>query len=352
METQQKVSLKEFAEAMLKADRTFAERVSNFEQHFGTIDTNTLAVLTQAAYFCWHNCEYQDNLLELCRAIGTETPTSFYYHCQVTPERWNEINTYVVGIQRWLGVDLPLPGRVDRRKVERISQWLGQRDPAKDSLAKLFLFKIIDHLLNYVSLTKLGRGSTPDTTECLDFMLWYVRPDGAMYTTEHPVAPADGHPWFWKNERMHAFVEEHKQCVYERMNSSIQDAKKLVQEILRPSQPPCMHRYSRYLDIQLASIGVLKWRGYLPPDDIPKNRWQKFLDEANASIRTWLDGVSPKGEIAIILHKALGKITERSKTIVRDFLLADSRGDPGVSWNWLVPKAQKDRTTAYFVFKQ
>ena len=89
------------ADAMLRADRAFSQRVRQFEGRFGSVNPDMLGVLAQAAYFCWGNLEYRRGLAATCRAIGTGRPTSFYYHNQVTPSRRDEVNAYVVGVQRW-----------------------------------------------------------------------------------------------------------------------------------------------------------------------------------------------------------------------------------------------------------
>ena len=114
---QRVISLKEFAKAALARDSSFAERVRHFETRFGTVDGDTLAVLAQAAYFCWGENEYQSDLVEVCQAIRIGKPTSLYHCRQITPERWTEMNTYVIGVQRWLGVDLPLPRGIDSGKI-------------------------------------------------------------------------------------------------------------------------------------------------------------------------------------------------------------------------------------------
>lgn len=335
---------------MLEADTTFAERVGSFEQRFGTADADTLSVLAQAAYFCWNNCECQTNLAELCHAIGTGKPTMSYYHCQVSPDRWTEMNTYVVGLQCWLGVTLPMPNEVTTVKVEEIMRWLGRRNRAKEAMVTLMLTQLVDDLMNYVSLARLAGEDDLKSAEYVDFSLWYIRRDGNRYAANHQVAPANGHRWYWKNKSMYAFAEECKQRITHEMRSVPEDAEELIQQILRLSQPPCMHRFSRYQDIKITSIGALKWRGNLPPDDSSKAAWQTFVDDSKKGLSAWIEGISPSGELAMWLHKALGKATDRNIAIVREFLLADSRGDVSISWNWLVPQAQNEGSTAHFIF--
>lgn len=348
--SQQVVSLKEFAAAMLESDRGFADRVRQFEERFGTIDEDTLGVLAQAAYFCWTNHQLELNMFELCRALSTGEPTSLFYHCQITAERWIEMHAYVVGVQRWIGITLEVPEEINTEKANEVVAWLREPNTTRVALARLFLTQLIDDLLNYVSLAKLC--NRPGTKEEMypDFTKWYFMEDGRCYATPHNLASADGRRFTWNNKSMAGFVEELKQIVRNEMSSATQDQEELIASILKESQPPCMHRFSRYQDIKIASIGALKWRGNLPPDDFPKANWQAFMNKAKVGLQSWVNGASPAGELAVRVQEALGKPTERGKAIVRDFLLADRRGE-GVSWNWLVHKSQEDGITAGAIFK-
>ncbi len=180
---QRVISMKEFAKAMLEIDSGFAEGVQQFEESFGKADADTLAVLSQVTYFCWGNNEYENDIVEACRAIGTGRPTSFLYHGQVTPKRWGMLNTYVIGVQSWLGIDLLLPKRISNARVQRIKQWLGESDPAKEALAELFLCNLIDQLMD-TNFAKLSGDTRPDNREYVDFTPWYARSDNTWYATE------------------------------------------------------------------------------------------------------------------------------------------------------------------------
>ena len=134
------IPLTDFAKAMHScACDSFAARVSAFESEFGKADDDTLAVLAQAAYYCWGNCHYRDNLLQVCSAICTGRPTSMYLHGQVSPQRWAELNTYVVAVQLWRSpIDSGIPDDADTSAVTTIAGWLGDRSSAKRVLAPPF----------------------------------------------------------------------------------------------------------------------------------------------------------------------------------------------------------------------
>ncbi|MHC5033564.1 MAG: hypothetical protein ACYTFZ_00805, partial [Planctomycetota bacterium] len=174
------VSVKEFAEAMRGADGLFDKRVQGFEKQFGKADADTLGVLAQANYFCRYNAEYEKNLTQVCRAICAGKPTSFYCHCQLTPERWVDINTYVVAVQRWLGIDLPVPTEVNSVKVAEIAAWLGRRHPAREALAELFLCQLCGYLWESC-LAQLTEEPGKDGAQYADFYQWYSGRDGTPY---------------------------------------------------------------------------------------------------------------------------------------------------------------------------
>ena len=338
------VSLTEFARAMREAGGTFDQSVRHFESRFGAVDDDTLAVLAQAAFLCWVNVEAERNLLAACEAIRTGKPTYQYYHCQITPERWIEMHSYLVGIQHWIGVERPLPSQIDASKVELISGWLGEPSPAKVALAELFLIRLVDDLLNYVSLAALGSVPAADRSAYPEFSDWYSSADGTPYaiarTSDSSRQPFAGPPFKGRADQLVAIVCEH-------MPSRPDDAAELIDWITRQTQPPCMHRFSRYLDLQIASIGALKLRGNLPPDTVPKAEWQAFREQAQAALQAWMDGTPPNDEWSRRIHASLGEPTEPKRAIVREFLLGGfhDTGD-STAWDWLVIGAQTKGTNA------
>ncbi len=321
---QQIVPMTELARDMLATEDVLAERVRRFEKRFGPVSSETLAVMAQASLFCWYENEYERDFLEVCHAIGREKPTSQFLCGQVSPARWIEINTYVVGVQKWLGCSRPAPAGVDGKLVIRIAQWLGDRGPGKVPLCELFLLKLIDDLWNYTSLAKLGGETSPDRTPYPDFTDWYSH-GGRDYATGH--APTDDDRVSWLKEAMAATMEHLTQRARDAMASSSEDAEELVRGILTGSQPPCMHRYARYLDIQITSIGALKWRGNVPPsDDRDKYHAADWLTQAADEVRAWTEGASPRTPGGHRIHEAIGAPSDRKKALVEDFFNAERIG--------------------------
>lgn len=364
--TQQATSLRAFAGAMLQSDSVFAERLHRFEADLGPLHDDGRALLAQAAYFCWFHCEYEANLLSTCRAIGAGQPTYLYLCGHVTPARWLLLHEYVVGAQRWLGQDHPVPGLLDVARVEQVMSWLGEPTQARQALARLFLCQLVDHLALRTSFCVLTDGPPPEAGEFPDFSEWYVRPDGSLYGLPaaasgaappigcgrpDPGGPADTAAPVPDGSRpadggfARACADEARRALAgaPEMAGQPDAVDEIIAGILRPSQPPGMHRFARYQDIKLVSIGQLRWRADLPADD-SRTRWEAFWGAAETGLRAWLEDAPPAEEVAGALHEALGPAAPGSRATVADFLLQPPPS-PGC-FSWLLQEARNCGATA------
>jgi hypothetical protein len=309
---------------MLTSDAGFAERVRRFEDVFGGTDADSLAVMAQASYFCWFEVEYERDYLEVCRAIGSGKPTSLYLCRQVTPERWARMNSYVIGVQHWLGSTMPTPHTADLGKIAQIIQWLGQPSPRKKALAQLFLCHLIGDLLR-LSLAKLSGSDDPGEEVYSDFTAWYHGADGTPFSPEG------------EEELTDELVER----VRQEKDGTPGNTEELIANILRVSQPACQHRFSRYQDIKISSIGALEWRGDVPPDtEVPRLAAAQWFEQA--SLRGWLESLPPETDLSERLYRALGSPTQRKKALARDCLC----GPPHGAWRWLETNAATKGLTA------
>jgi hypothetical protein len=321
---------------------SFVARVDRFAETFGEVDTDTRAVMAQASLLCWFESEYEQNFLEVCRAIGQGKPTTQYHCRQLTPTRWVTINTYVVGVRRWLGCPRPLPGTVDESRIEQIGHWLGDRSESKDALCNLFLVKLIDELWNYAGLTRLGSQASTDSSAYVDFTEWYYQNDGTAYATDRSAVNDASHArlseWYHGRDLTSQVSRRSGDTDADTaLRLKIRDinarvisalglaaAEMLLRGILTESQPPCHHRFTRYLDIQITSIGCLKWRGNLPLSDLEdKQRSVQWLTQASSAATSWVSGDAPQNSLAVTIHHALGDPSPRKNALVADFLLAD-----------------------------
>ena len=328
---QQTIRMADFAKAMVQhAGDSFPDRVRQFESRFGKADDDALAVLAQAAYYCWGNCRYRDNLLQVCTAINTGRPTYMYLHNQVGPARWIELNAYVVGVQCWLNPEAArAPDVVAKDTIASIGGWLGERSGTKEVLASLFLGELVGSLAG-MNLNRLGAPGPADGDEYHNFSAWYTRPDGTYYT---------------RGRRQ--FADRCAQQLAPEMASGRNGVAEIVDNLVRGRPHACLHRFGRHLDIQLTSIGVLAWRGNLPPNNVPKEAWVRFIDE-DCGLSAWLDGAAPANDYAARVHTALGRADARKRAIVADFLCAPDRGSV-YSGDWIREQSRAMGRRAYQV---
>jgi len=260
------LSLHQFARDMFAEDAVFAGRVAHFEGRHGAFDADGLAVTAQANYLCWFDAGFPDTLLGACRAIasgrsGTMTPCLL-----VSPKRWREVHQYVVATQRWLGDPRQAPRGLDGIAVSRIKALLGERTPARVTLAELYLSVLCEGLLHGATCGQLTGEDVAAGDACHDYSTWYVRSDGRLYGI--------------RGEE--AFVQERSAVVREELADRLPEAEELLAGILDGGRPACAARFPRYQDVHLASIGALRWRGNLPSDERPRGYWEGLYAEAAA----------------------------------------------------------------------
>lgn len=335
MAKQATIPLSDLAVAMRSRSIGFARRVARFESQFGPADDATLATLAQAAYFCWFECEYEADFLGVCQAIGLGRSTSLLLCAQITPARWNAIHAYVVAVQRWRGMDCALPRLVNDVKVQKIYDWLGPRNPSKEALADLFLHWLVVDLRRHSISRLAGPGEPEERAEYEDYSQWHRRLDGGAYS-----------------EDVAATAARCRQLLTDLEQVPADDSEALVAGITAQSQPACQHRYSRYQDIKLASIGAMRWRGAVPPDDeVPKQEVARFLDAAAVAVRDWADHRLPETDLARRIHQSLGPITDKKRFIALNFFLLpkDDLGDS--FYYWLDEQADQRRCLAACAFQ-
>ncbi|HOF88241.1 MAG TPA: hypothetical protein PLZ36_09100 [Armatimonadota bacterium] len=243
--------------------------------------------------------------------IGTGRPTSLYLCHQVTPARWNVLHAYVVGVQRWLGVDLPVPAAIDGAKVAQIAAWLGERTPVKASLAILYLRGISGSMPRWPLSMLIGDGEQADATY-EDYAAWY--PPGSDDCSDD--------------------VTRYRQEVRQR-SAPAGEIEELLHGIVREGQPGCMHRYTRHQDIKITSIGVLQWRGAVPAEtDAPKRGAVHYFDQAEPAVHAWCRGEVRADAIGASLQTLLGAYAAWKSAIITDFFLAPKDDLNTVFYEW------------------
>ncbi|MHB0877076.1 MAG: hypothetical protein ACYC5O_13650 [Anaerolineae bacterium] len=293
------------ADDLRRDDAAFAERVQQHESAHGALTGDALAVAAEANYLCWFEADFPRSLLRVCAAINGGLPARLNLCQQVSPERWLALHHYVVAARRRLDDTRPVPPSLDTARVDYLAHLLGADTPARRALTEVFLAVLLDHLLYATSLSALGpRGAAAADYE--DFSAWYRRAGVAAGPVGHGVP--DG---------LAAAARA-------TLAAETDSGEELLAQLLRSSggrcQPPCMHRYERYQEVRLASIGALQWRGNLPPDPRPRSYWSSVFDDASAALQTWFDGRPPQTALAADVHAALGSRNPAKEGLVTIFL--------------------------------
>lgn len=312
---------------MRSQDAAFTARVATYEARHGAMNADTLAVAAEAAYLCWFEAEFPLSLLRICQAIGTGVPARLNLCQQVSPERWLDLHHYVAAIQHWLGCSLPLPPALDGDRIAFIGALLGPPTPARRALAEIYLATLIDQLVYSVSLSALTYSGDRRSDDYADFSPWYYREEAGRSATTNLLFLGGA------GVRADKLTEAASAALAAESDVSDDLPARLLENASSRCQPPCMHRYTRYLEVRAASIGALKWRGGLPPDPRPRSYWAALYSEASTAIDGWLAGAKPATPLGASIHEALGERDAAKSDMVHMFLKEPPSGT--AFWEWM-----------------
>jgi len=325
--SQRTVPMVAFARAMYERAPAFASRVDDLYAA-RTIGDDHLAVCAQTAFYCWFEAEYAADFWRLLQAIGSGRPTRLFLCCQVSPKRWRDLHAYVVGVQRWLGTAGPTQEGLDAKRMARIAAWLGRPTEAKRALAWLYLARLLGGHLGALSLDVMtGTDAEAERGEpYADLCGWYRgEHDEDLLRLSDPAALRA------YSDRCHAAL-----C---REGST---AEGLLDLMARESQPPCMYRFLRYQDRQIAAIGAMV-PTVAPPDDRSKECWRAFWSDARRCLEGWLRGQNEPTPMGARVSSALGARDGLKVQLVSWRLREPPPGD--AFFPWLTARAEQTGST-------
>ena len=327
-----------FARAMREHNRVFARRVETFEDRHGALDPELLAVAAQANFLCWFEASFPGSLLSACRGIASGHPTQLTLCQQVSPERWQVLHAGVVAVQRWLGEPREVPSTIDAREVCRLTELLSERTPARTSLARLYLWTLVQHLRLNTSFGQLASEGSFEESRYQDYRDWYL--DARLGER------GDGE---WG-----AFLTECERNLAQELPGRAADAEQLLRELAQgrggSTRPPCAQRFTRYQEIRLASIGALKWRGNAPVADRPRVYWEALFQDATLALATWLAETTPQSALGAQIHDALGRVAPEKRSMVTGFLM--QAPEEGGFFQWLAADARASGHLADGAFEE
>ncbi|MHA2281806.1 MAG: hypothetical protein ACXAC5_13265 [Promethearchaeota archaeon] len=315
------ISLISFAKAMFDKKREFFSLVKDFEKDFGQVNDEMLGILAQTAFFCYFNNQYKENLLNTCKAIGSGQPNRLYLHRMISPERWDELHDYIIGLQLWRGVSLSLP-RITSKKWDLISNWLGMKTEIKEAFVDLLLFQLINDALS-IRFFIFQEDNTPPE-EYQNYSNWYINLDGTEFEVNGDV---------WQR-----FKTKSRRAI-KNLSTNQNDLKELEEIITRETSPWCAFRYNRFYDIRISSIGILKSRGKVPPDDGTRQKNYRFFDEIRNYLQIkWPNNEKVQDPYLLQIGKVLGVPTLMKKRLI-EILLEKPVNER--EWEWIYERSME-----------
>jgi len=206
------------------------EEINKMEQELEPLDPKLLDIRTMVDMCCIWRYDYPENVHRICSAIGGSSNTAIRLHYQVGPERRDQLIHYFKAMKDWLE---------DKRSSNdvyiKVASLLGEKTKIKSLLVERTLLRLC--------------------MRCFNCSFWGENPGKkvALYPLTLVELPSDV---FQKV----IMIEKQIENILGRRASEF-----LVE--VGGAEPACHFKFVRRVEILLGSIGVLKWRGKLPPKD-------------------------------------------------------------------------------------
>jgi len=215
------------------------DEINTMEKNLGPLKPEQVDARVIADFCCIWRYDYPMRIREICSIVGGRSHTALRLHYQICPERRKEFIDYASALQGWMRDRAPddpsYYADADSSTVEKVYRLLGEKDPLKALLAERTYLGL--------SMRALNCSFWGDITQGNDVSL-------APFTAQDL---QEGWP-----ERM------------SRLENSIRQemghaAGNFLCDVGGASEPACHFKFIRRVDILVSSIGVLSWRGNLPP---------------------------------------------------------------------------------------
>lgn len=294
------------------------------------IDGEFRRVAAVAVGTCLTNHEFPESLLRVLKMIRRNKALPFRWHGQVAPDRWREVNTYVVAMQGWLAMRAPKGVAMDfgvpPEVVGRVYDYLGtERTAVKVAMVRRFMYYVVRHLATTTNLTIIGDEDEVRQRELRyqDFTAAW-RDDGIEYQSLDP-------------------NDKRVRDLNEIIQSAGASGDAFLNYVLRDSTPACHQRMLRYHDIALYRIG----REWTEPEARPTGQmsgdeYRRQFELHIDVLARWHDGrPSPSEarsrEISSRVRQTLGEPDDRKRALLDCFTF---RSGPATdlqeaAYNWL-----------------
>jgi len=221
------------------------QEINSLEMKIGQVTPFILDLRTMVDFCCIWRYDYPDNFLSICRVIGEMKAYPARCHYQIGIERGRELNAYASALLNWIKGEQSFTTEQEREITAEVFKILGIRNQLKEKLVERTYLGLINR---HIDCSFFGYDSTKTKVTISPFSSQRLTYD-------------------WQS-RIHELERE----IMREMGS---EGYNFLGE---PGgvEPPCHFKYIRRLLILIGSIGVLKWRGYVPPID-PKMKGRREL---------------------------------------------------------------------------
>lgn len=217
------------------------KQINRMEQNLGQLSVDQLERRVAADFCCLWRYDYPERVLEICDIIGGSRHRALRLHYQISPERRSQFMDYANALNGWLKDIPPDDSHYFKKEaaatVEKIYQFLGQKDPLKTLLAERTYISFSSRFLN---CSFWGTNSRENEVHLFP-------------STAQPITQDHIH----RRTVLDAKIRKE-------LGSS---ARNFLVEAGGAAEPACHFKFIRRVDILVSSIGCLKWRGNLPEKD-------------------------------------------------------------------------------------
>jgi len=215
--------------------------IHELEKSVGNLSAEDEERRIAADFCCIWRYDYPGRVHEICSIIGGGRNTALRLHYQISPGRRQELVDYAEALKGWVH-DLPqkdVPGYADGAclTIDKVYGFLGHREPLKKLLAERTYYGLARRSIN-----------------CSFWGFNEKEPATALAPhSPQQLAPS------WHERLSYLENEIHRQMG--------RPARDFLCDVGGSSEPACHFKFVRRIDILVASIGCLRWRGNLPPKD-------------------------------------------------------------------------------------
>lgn len=271
------------------------KEINGMELSLGSVPAHILDLRAMVDFCCIWRYDYPERIHHICKAIGSSGDTVSRCHYQVGTDKRDELIVYARALERWLGKrnskrEVSPKGAMEDEIERRVFSMLGERDELKELLVERTLLGLANR---HIDCSFFGSASDKKPVALLP-----------CYALDLPAE--------WRS-RMRMLEDN----ILKKWGAKADD---FLCEV-GGAEPPCHFKFIRRLEILIGSIGVLKWRGYLPPKDSKVSGRRELTTRYLSILHAYWTGSGSGGQgsdrmLCEELFSALGESTPAKRWLI------------------------------------